>query len=81
MDKIELMNKKKTIFPINDGYIHNYMQLFINFENNTIYDDVGIYAYAPDENGLMKKFNPIRENIDFNIYDGSQIQLQPDVGC
>lgn len=81
VDKIEAMNTQTTIFPINEGYIHNYMQLFINFEKNSIYEDVGIYAYAPDEMGLMQKFNPIRDNIEFNVYPDSYIQLQPDVGC
>lgn len=81
VDKMELKNIKNPIFPINEGYIHNYMQLFVNFEINSIYEDVGIYAYAPDEKGLMRKFNPIRENIEFNIYPDSYIQLQPDVGC
>jgi len=81
VDKRAVMDTKNTIFPINEGYIHNYMQLFVNFEINSIYEDVGIYAYAPDEDGLMRKFNPIRENIEFNVYNGSYIQLQPDVGC
>lgn len=81
VDEMEAKNTQNTIFPINQGYIHNYMQLFINFDTNTIYEDVGIYAYAPDESGLMRKFNPIRENIKFNVYPDSYIQLQPDVGC
>ena len=81
VDKIEAMNTKTTIFPINEGYIHNYMQLFVDFKSNSIYEDVGIYAYAPDKNGLMQKFNPIRNNIEFNVYPDSYIQLQPDVGC
>ena len=81
VDKIELKNTKNSIFPINEGYIHNYMQLFVNFERNSIYEDVGIFAYASDEEGLMKKFNPIRENIAFNVYPDTYIQLQPDVGC
>ena len=75
------MDTQTTIFPINEGYIHNYMQLLIDFKTNSIYEDVGIYAYAPDENGLMQKFNPIRDNIEFNVYPDSYIQLQPDVGC
>jgi hypothetical protein len=81
VDKIEAMNTQTTIFPIYEGYIHNYMQMFINFETNSIYEDVGIYAYAPNEDDLMQKFNPIRENIEFNVYPDSYIQLQPDVGC
>jgi hypothetical protein len=81
VDKVESANSENKIFPINDGYIHNYMQLIVNFDTNSIYEDVGIYAYAPDENGLMHKFNPIRDNIEFNVFPGSEIQLQPDVGC
>jgi hypothetical protein len=74
-------NPKGSIFPINKGYIHNYLQLFIDFEENTIYDDVGVSAYAPDEEGNMTIFNPIRDNLGFNLYPNSVIQLQPDVGC
>ena len=81
VDKIEMEAPKKSIFPINEGYIHNYLQLFVNFEENSIYDDVGIYAYGPDEDEIMRRFNPIRENIEFNLYPDSVIQLQPDVGC
>ncbi|MFX0073112.1 MAG: hypothetical protein ACFFAO_18695 [Candidatus Hermodarchaeota archaeon] len=81
VDKQELENRETSIFPINDGYIHNYMQLFVNLEENYIYEDVGLTAYGPDENGLMRKFNPIRENIEFNVYPNSEIKLQPDVGC
>ncbi|TFG30510.1 MAG: hypothetical protein EU532_00970 [Promethearchaeota archaeon] len=81
VDKQELENPQGSLFPINEGYIHNYLQLFVNLEDNYIYDDVGIYAYGPDENGLMRKFNPIRDNVEFNVYPDSVIQLQPDVGC
>jgi len=81
VDKQELENPEESIFPINEGYIHNYMQLLVNLEENHIYDDVGIYAYGPDEKGLSRKFNPIRENLEFNVYPDSKIQLQPDVGC
>jgi len=75
VDKIEMEAPKDTIFPINEGYIHNYLQLFVNFEENSIYDD------GPDKNEIMRRFNPIRENIEFNLYPDSVIQLQPDVGC
>ncbi len=81
VDKQVLENPEDSIFPINEGYIHNYLQLLIDFVNNSIYDDVGVNAYGPDENGAMRKFNPIRDNIEFNIYPNSEIQLQPDVGC
>ena len=81
VDKIEAMKTRTSIFPINEGYIHNYMQLFVNFERNSIYEDVGIYAYAPNKDGLPQKFNPIRKSIEFNVYPDTYIQLQPDVGC
>lgn len=57
------------------------MQLIVDLENHQIYDDVGVSAYGPNENGAMIKFNPIRENIDFILHPGSLVQLQPDVGC
>ena len=81
VDKQELSDPKTSIFPTNNGYIHNYLQLFVNLEEDYIYEDVGISAYGPDEEGLMRKFMPIKENIYFNIYPNSDIQLQPDVGC
>jgi hypothetical protein len=81
VDKAEMEDPEGSIFPINDGYIHNYLQLIVNLEENTIYDDVGISAYGPDEEGNLRKFNPIRHNIQFNLYPNSVIQLQPDVGC
>lgn len=81
VDKQELESPEGSIFPINEGYIHNYLQLFVNLEESYIYNDVGIYAYGPDENGLMRKFNPISDNVEFNVYPDSEIQLQPDVGC
>jgi hypothetical protein len=74
-------NPSNSIFPLYDGYIHNYLQLFINLETEEFYDDVGISAYGPDKNGFMRKFNPIRDNIHFILYPDSSIQLQPDVGC
>ncbi|MFX1310792.1 MAG: hypothetical protein ACFE8C_13910, partial [Promethearchaeota archaeon] len=58
VDKLEMQNTTDYIFPINEGYIHNYMQLLVNIEEDKIYEDVGIFAYGPNENGVMKKFNP-----------------------
>ena len=81
VDKIDCENHNESIFPLYDGLIHNYLQLFINLETEEVYDDVGISAYGPDENGLMRKFNPIRDDIHFILYPDSLIQLQPDVGC
>ncbi|MFX0033369.1 MAG: hypothetical protein ACFE8E_09650 [Candidatus Hodarchaeota archaeon] len=81
VDKIEMEDPTNTIFPLYEDYIYSYLQLFVNIEEGLIYDDVGVFAYAPDEDGIMRKFNPIRENIEFNLYPDSFIQLQPDVGC
>lgn len=81
VDKQEMENSEGSLFPINEGYIHNYLQLFVNFEEYTIYDDVGVSAYGPDEEGNMVKFNPIRDDLEFDLYPNSVIQLQPDVGC
>ena len=81
VDKIERESSENKIFPLHDGYIHNYLQLFVNLENDTIYEDVGLSPYAPDEQGLYRKFNPIRENIKFNLFPDTIIELQQDVGC
>ena len=81
VDKIELKSVEDTIFPLYDGYIHNYLQLFVNLEEEKIYDDVGLSPYAPDEQGFYRKFNPIREDIKFNLFPGTIIELQQDVGC
>ncbi|MFX1498224.1 MAG: hypothetical protein ACFFBH_11900 [Promethearchaeota archaeon] len=81
VDKIEMGDSINSIFPLYDSHIHSYLQLFVNIDEGSLYGDVGIFAYAPDDNGAMRKFNPIRNNIEFNIYPDSFIQLQPDVGC
>ncbi len=81
VDKFTQDNPSESIFPIHDGYIHNYLQLFVNLEEEVIYEDVGVSPYAPNEDGLMRKFNPIGENIFFNLYPDSVIELQQDAGC
>ncbi|MHA1412698.1 MAG: hypothetical protein ACTSUX_13935 [Promethearchaeota archaeon] len=81
IDKIDMENPKQSIFPIYEGYIHNYLQLFWNPEDNTIYDDVGLFAYGPDENGNLRRFMPIRDDINFILYPDSVIDLQVDSGC
>ena len=81
VDKIALENPKDSIFPLFDGYIHNYLHLFWDPEENKVYDDVGIFAYGPDENGNLREFMPIRDDINFNLYPDSVIDLQPDPGC
>ena len=81
VDKEEKENSSKCIFPLYEGYIHNYLQLFVNIEDELIYDDVGLSPYAPDDEGFFRKFNPIRENLYFNIFPDTIIELQQDVGC
>jgi len=81
IDKMERESSEKKIFPLHDGYIHNYLQLFVNLEEGTIYEDVGLSPYAPDEHGLYRKFNPIRDDIKFNLFPDTIIELQQDVGC
>ncbi len=81
VDKYIEDHPEESIFPIFEGYIHNYLQLFWDPKNNEIYDDVGIFPYGPDENGLLRKYIPLRENITFNLYPNSVIDLQPDSGC
>ncbi|NVM20014.1 MAG: hypothetical protein HWN80_20100 [Candidatus Lokiarchaeota archaeon] len=81
VDKMERESSENKIFPLHDGYIHNYLQLFVNLKEETIYEDVGLSPYAPDEHGLYRKFNPIREDIKFNLFPDTIIELQQDVGC
>ena len=81
VDKYVLEHPTESIFPLYEGYIHNYLQLFVNLEDDVIYDDVGIFPYAPDEQGVMRIFNPIREDLYFNLYPNTIIDLQQDVGC
>ena len=81
VDKMESESLENKIFPIHEGYIHNYLQLFVNLDDETIYEDVGLSPYAPDDQGLYRKFNPIREDIKFNLYPDTIIELQQDVGC
>ncbi len=81
VDKQDIEHPENSIFPLFKGYIQNYLQLFWDPRENKIYDDVGLQAYGPDEEGNLRKFMPLRENIEFNLYPDSVIDLQPDPGC
>jgi len=81
VDKYIDQNPSESIFPIHEGYIHNYLQLIVNIEENYIYDDVGISPYAPNDEGLLRKFNPIRDDIFFSLFPNSIIEIQQDFGC
>ena len=76
VDKYITDHPEESIFPIFEGYIQNYLQLLYDPENNSIYDDVGMMPYGPN-----RKFMPIREDINFNLYPNSIIYLEPDSGC
>lgn len=81
VDKQAKNQSEQSIFPLFEGYIHNYIQLFWDPRENKIYEDVGLQAYGPDEEGNLRNFMPLRENIDFVLYPNSVISLQPDPGC
>ena len=81
IDKYLLEYPDESIFPIFKNYIHNYLQLVWNPETNKIYEDIGLSAYGPDEYGNLRKFMPLREDIEFNLYPNSVIDIQPDSGC
>lgn len=81
VDKYIFENPNESIFPIFEGYIHNYLQLFWNPEKNEVYDDIGLMPYGPDDEGNLRRFMPIRDDINFKLYPDSVIDLQPDSGC
>ena len=81
VDKYIFENPNESIFSIFEGYIHNYLQLFWNPEKNKVYDDIGLMPYGPDDDGNLRRFMPIRDNINFILFPDSVIDLQPDSGC
>jgi len=80
-DKYIYEHPEESVFPIFNGYIHNYLQLFWNLEENKIYSDVGLMPYGPDEKGDLRKFMPLRDDTEFDLYPNSVIELQLDPGC
>lgn len=76
VDKYVIEHPEESIFPLFDGFIHNYLQLFWNPIENKIYDDCGIMPYGPE-----RKFMPILDNPNFILYPDSVIDLQLDPGC
>lgn len=69
-------NPDESIFPIFEGYIHNYLQLIWNPKRNKVYDDIGIMAYGPN-----KEFMPLHENPNYSLIPKSEIAIQLDPGC
>ncbi|MBD3196121.1 MAG: hypothetical protein GF317_13770 [Candidatus Lokiarchaeota archaeon] len=76
VDKQVKNNPEKSIFPLSEGYIHNYLQLVWNPQTNKIYEDIGIMAYGPH-----KEFMPLHDNPDFSLIPNSEIAIQIDPGC
>ena len=70
LDKNTYENPDVSIFPIYKGLIHSYLQLIWDAEENNIYDDCAVNAYGPN-----KKFMPLREDINFNLYPDSEITI------
>jgi len=81
IDKHIHEHPEESIFPLYDGYIRNYLQFLVDFKEERIYEDVGLFPYAPDKDGNLRKFNPISDDLYFNIYPDTVIDLQQDVGC
>jgi len=81
VDKYIFEHPQESIFPIFKDYIFNYLQLVWNPEKNVIYDDIGLMPYGPDKEGNPRNFMPLRDNINFNLYPNSVIDIQPDSGC
>lgn len=69
IDKYIFENFEESHFTRKDGYIRSYLQLFWNPEKNSIYEDINIFASSGK--GMM----PIKSNIEFNIYNDSEISL------
>ncbi len=69
VDKFIFEHPERSPFGQNHIYIRSYLQLFWDPEKNKIYDDINVFAAGG------KGFMPIKSNIDYNIYDKSEISL------
>ena len=76
VDKMVLEDPKNSPFPLYDGHIKTYLQLFWDPRKNEIYDDCAVNAYGPN-----MQFMPLRDDIDLNLYPDSEIKIHPDAGC
>ena len=70
LDKKTLEDPKSSIFPIYKGLIQCFLQLIWDAEENVIYEDCAVNAYGPN-----KKFMPLTEDINFNLYPDSEITI------
>ena len=69
VDKFIFLNPEKSPFGENHIYVRSYLQLFWSPENNQIYSDIRVFAAGP------RGFMPIQNNIEFNLYNDSEISL------
>lgn len=69
VDKYIFNNPDKSPFGENHVYVRSYLQLFWNPEENQIYSDINLFAAA------ARGFMPIQKNIEFNLYNDSEISL------
>jgi len=69
VDKQIFQKPHQSPFSKNHIFIKCYLQLFWNPDENSIYSDVNIFAASP------RGFIPLKENLDFNLYDDSEISL------
>ena len=70
IDNYVYTNPDKNIFPIFKGFIHSYLQLIWDSEDNQIYEDCAVNAYGPN-----REFMNLQENIDTNLYPDSNITI------
>ncbi len=52
-----------------DAFVKSYLQLFFNPEEEEIYSDINLFAAS------SRGFMPIEKNLNFNLYDDSEISL------
>jgi len=69
VDKKIFENPELSPFGENHVYVRSYLQLFWDPVENKIYDDINVFAASAK--GIM----PIKHNLDFNLYDDSEVSL------
>ena len=62
VDKYIFENFEESHFTRRNAFVRSYLQLFWNPEENSIYEDINLFASSG--RGMM----PLASNIDFNIY-------------
>ena len=69
VDKLIFSNPELSPFSEKHKFVRCYLQLFWDPINNKIYPDINVFAASAK--GIM----PIQRNIEFNLYDDSEISL------